>query len=112
MGFCHLHNPDGLCNTLLSQGCALEWNGVGTVGGTYIPRADRERGEKSLGQPPEDRLQQSPNPKVSLSCWVYLQHVPPVIIPSPGDPFLTWLLGNNAPSLRLLHLLLLLGLLS
>ena len=38
-GFKHVFSPDGLNNTLLSQGCVLEEAaGVGIVGRMYIPR--------------------------------------------------------------------------
>lgn len=41
IGVSHVHHPDGLHNTLLSQGCALETAPAGgTVGRVYIPRAE------------------------------------------------------------------------
>ena len=78
MGFCHIHSPEGLNGTLLSQGCILETSPcVGVVGGTYVPRTG-EGGEESLiawvqlqGQPAthplNDLLQQPGTYFISLS---------------------------------------------
>lgn len=39
MGFSHILSPDGLSNTLLSQGCILETSfHLGLRGEMYIPR--------------------------------------------------------------------------
>lgn len=43
MGFSHISCPDGLNNTLLSQGCVSEMApDLGTVGKAYIPRTGEE----------------------------------------------------------------------
>ena len=62
-GFSHVFSPDGLNNTLLSQGHVLERAPmVGTVGRTYIPRT--REGVKSFHcpgpHPLDDLLQQLP----------------------------------------------------
>ena len=42
-GYSHIQHPDGLHNTLFSQGCVLATvSAMGTVGRSYMPRAEEE----------------------------------------------------------------------
>ena len=59
VGFCHVHNPDGLNNTLLSQGFVLEViPSKGTMCETYILRT--KEGVRSL---------QLPRPSLWVNWW-------------------------------------------